>query len=374
MKPSWLSGNGLSLDHRGLVADINGNVVDINFPDDIDEKVVAGCPVYMKKIKKMCATGRSLKSIFRSLQIHEAQGLARKLGPIYRQSLGVDGYVIFELSNTPGASTGTITREAFYTWRRLASPNTMINIPASDNHIPAIKKLSSAGINTSVYGIFNHNRYREVAEAYIAGLEEKFALGERLDQLASVVFVELSALDRLFNPILIAIAAGDTADAAVARQLTGKVAIASAIIIDSLHKELFNTERFKRLTVLGANPQRIVWVNNDIAPAPIDSLTHFSDPPFTETIIPLLPDLLKKYNLQNKKQPVLIAAEKTLELLQKELNLNVACLLRNQEAIIFDRRHRRYEHIMNILSEKVEGILSAPVNYKTTDFSSYTTY
>lgn len=102
----------------------------ISLPQGVAEMDFSGSPVYSKKIKKMAATGRSLKSILCCLQISEAQETARELWPVYRESLGLDGYVTVEPASTEENDTIAIIREAFYTWRKMGRANAMISLPA----------------------------------------------------------------------------------------------------------------------------------------------------------------------------------------------------------------------------------------------------
>jgi transaldolase len=344
-------------------------IKDISYRRGVDEATLSGCSEYAKKIKRMSATGRSLKSMLRYLQVNDGQRAARELWPVYKESLGLDGYVIVEMAPMVNSSTVSIFREACYTWRRLGSANVMLSLPATDQHVMAIQKLSGAGINSSVCGIYTPARYRKVAEAYIAGLEARHDSGDRLDLPVSEVRLELLPVDSLFDPILSGIAMQDGSGSDTARQLISKVAIANACLIYLQHQELFESERFRRLAAFGANPQRLVWSNTDTDCNSFDLLKYMPIRQFNKAVS-LLPQELLTENIKEaikwyRDDSCLRSGSDVIDRLQSELNVDLEALMCKLEHRAICLRQKHYQLLLDILGQKVDEFLMLPVAYKT---------
>ena len=141
----------------------------------------------------------------------------------------------------------------------LDRPNVFIKVPATRAGLPAIRQLISEGINVNVTLLFGLPRYREVAEAYLTGLEDGPPRACPWT-VASVASFFLSRIDVLLDPKLekLAQAGGPLAAAAA---LNGEVAIASAKVAYSIYQQIFGSERFQGLAAKGARPQRLLWAS-----------------------------------------------------------------------------------------------------------------
>jgi transaldolase len=104
-------------------------------------------------------------------------------------------------------------------------------------------------------------RYRQVAEAYLTGLEARLAQGKPVKHVASVASFFVSRIDALVDPLLESIIQEDVAESEDARQVRGQVAVASAKVAYQIHKEIFGSERFKKLAGWGARVQRLLWAS-----------------------------------------------------------------------------------------------------------------
>jgi transaldolase len=134
----------------------------------------------------------------------------------------------------------------------------LIKVPATKEGLPAIKQLISEGINVNITLLFGLSRYREVAEAYIAGIETHIKQGKAVTHVASFASFFLSRIDVLLDPIIEKLFAKNTDEF---KQLHGQVAIASAEMAYRIYKELFNSDRFKKLAEKGAHVQRLLWAS-----------------------------------------------------------------------------------------------------------------
>jgi len=137
----------------------------------------------------------------------------------------------------------------------------MIKIPATEAGIPAIRESIAAGINVNVTLIFSIERYIEVMDAYLAGMEARLDAGDSLDHVASVASFFVSRIDSAVDKMLEAVVAqgGDHAERAEA--LLGKAAIASAKLAYAQFEATFGGPRFERLKANGARLQRPLWAS-----------------------------------------------------------------------------------------------------------------
>jgi transaldolase len=109
--------------------------------------------------------------------------------------------------------------------------------------------------------LFGLQRYREVAEAFLSALETRTNQNLQINRVASVASFFLSRIDVLVDPMLDKIAERGDAHAAKATELKGRTAVASAKMAYQIYKELFQSDRFRRLAARGARPQRLLWAS-----------------------------------------------------------------------------------------------------------------
>jgi transaldolase len=151
--------------------------------------------------------------------------------------------------------------EAHRLWKTLARPNVFIKVPATTEGLSAIQALISDGINVNVTLLFGLPRYRQVADAYLAGLAARAARGKPVNHVASVASFFVSRIDALVDPLLEMVIAQGGDKAAIAKTMRGHVAIASAKMAYQIYKELFCSDRFKELAAQGARAQRVLWAS-----------------------------------------------------------------------------------------------------------------
>ena len=137
----------------------------------------------------------------------------------------------------------------------------LVKVPATKEGLIAIEQLTSEGLNVNVTLLFGLPRYRQVAEAYIAGLERRAAQGKPLKHISSVASFFLSRIDTLVDPKLEEIMSAGGPDGRLAGWLHGQLAIASARAAYQIYHEIFGSERFDRLADRGARAQRLLWAS-----------------------------------------------------------------------------------------------------------------
>jgi transaldolase/glucose-6-phosphate isomerase len=155
---------------------------------------------------------------------------------------------------------GTIA-EAQRLWAAVDRPNLMIKVPGTPEGLPAIRRLIGEGINVNITLLFGLPRYREVAEAFIDGLEDLAGQGKPLNRIASVASFFLSRIDVLLDPELEKIMAAEDGKAELAAAVHGQTAIASAKVAYSMYRKIFDAERFRALAARGARTQRLLWAS-----------------------------------------------------------------------------------------------------------------
>jgi transaldolase/glucose-6-phosphate isomerase len=249
----WLDNIRRSLLTRGGLAELlEKGVTGVTSNPTIFEKAIAGSADYDEAMISLVQVGKSPTEIYETLAFEDISRAANLLRPIYDRTNGKDGFISLEVSPALANDTAGTLSEARRLFKTLARPNVMIKIPATPAGIPAIETLISEGINVNVTLIFSIVQYREVALAYLAGLEEFAQNGGDLSRVSSVASFFVSRVDTALDPIL--------AQKGHA-ELQGKIAIANARVAYGLFQELFSGGRWQKLQELGAYPQRPLWAS-----------------------------------------------------------------------------------------------------------------
>ncbi len=221
----------------------------------IFEKAIVESHDYDEEIRVQTLAGKDAKTIYETISQHDVQNAADVFRPLYDRTDGADGYVSLEVNPHLARNTAGTIEEARRLWRALNRPNVFIKVPATAEGLPAIQQLISEGINVNVTLIFGLPRYREVAEAYIAGLEARAAQGKPINCIASVASFFVSRIDALVDPLL------KKQGGEIAEKTCGQIAIASAKMSYQIYKEIFGSDRFKKLSSQGARAQRLLWAS-----------------------------------------------------------------------------------------------------------------
>jgi transaldolase len=189
------------------------------------------------------------------------QSAADEFRPLYDKTDGRDGFVSLEVNPHLAHDTRGTTEEGRRLWAALNRPNVLIKVPATANGLPAIQQLIGEGISVNVTLLFGLPRYRQVVEAYLAGVEARAAQGKPVKHLASVASFFVSRIDALVDPLLEKIMARGGKEADLAKAARGQTAIASAKMAYRIYQEIFGSDRFKKLAAQGARAQRLLWAS-----------------------------------------------------------------------------------------------------------------
>jgi transaldolase len=221
----------------------------------IFDKAISGSNDYDAQIRTLVERNPSIDAaeIIQALMITDIQMACDVLTTVYGRTLGRDGYVSVEVTPHKARDTQATIEEVRELWSRINRKNLMVKIPATKEGLPAIEQAISEGININVTLIFSEPRYREVAGAYIGGLEKRLKNGASLDHVHSVASVFVSRIDTLVDDLL---AKKDSNKYAA---LMGKAAVANTKMIYRAFKEIFASARFTALEAEGAHAQRPLW-------------------------------------------------------------------------------------------------------------------
>ena len=223
------------------------------------EKAIASCP----HDQFARHAGLPEEEIYKKIAVDAVQQVADVFLPVYEQTAGQDGFISLEVSPLLAYDTEGTIREAKELYRRVNRKNIMIKIPATKEGIPAIEAVIAEGISVNVTLIFSVERYREVIEAYLLGLEKRQEGGKSLSEVASVASFFVSRVDVAVDKILEQkiTAAKDSAQKELFKQLLGKVAVANSKVAYAEFEEAFTSERFRALKADGAQMQRPLWAS-----------------------------------------------------------------------------------------------------------------
>ncbi|WP_316177154.1 MULTISPECIES: bifunctional transaldolase/phosoglucose isomerase [unclassified Bradyrhizobium] len=230
----------------------------------IFEKAIGSSDEYDTPIATALKNGdRSPTQLFEAVAVEDIQNAADVLRPVYDRFDGNDGFVSLEVSPYLAMdSKGTIA-EAEQLWTAVDRRNLMIKVPATNACLPAIQHLISKGISVNITLLFSQDVYRQVVEAYIAGLEAYVGAGGDPSHVASVASFFVSRIDSVVDKQLdekIA-QANDPTEKERLAALKGRIAIANAKMAYQDYKQLFAGARWERLAKQGAKPQRLLWAS-----------------------------------------------------------------------------------------------------------------
>ena len=229
----------------------------------IFEKAVSGSTDYDEAMVRLVREKKRPADMLWQLMVEDIQAAADTFRPVYDKTKGRDGFVSIEVAPTLANNTRGTIRMAEDLRDRCKRPNVMVKIPATKEGLPAIFDQISKGHNINITLIFAVDRYAEVVEAYLAGLERLQKDGGDLSKVASVASFFVSRVDTKVDKIL-AEKMNRTQDPQQKRtldQVFGKAAIANSKLAYERYKELFAGPRWDRLRKAGARTQRCLWAS-----------------------------------------------------------------------------------------------------------------
>ena len=231
------------------------HVVGVTTNPTIFAKALADADAYDEQLKDLTAQGVTVEEAVRLLTSYDVRWACDVMRPAYDASNGVDGRVSIEVDPRSAHDTDKTVAEAKTLWWLVDRPNLFIKIPATQAGLPAITATLAAGISVNVTLIFSLERYREVMDAFLAGIEQAKANGHDLTKIGSVASFFVSRVDTEVDKRLDKIGSDE------AKALKGKAAIANAKLAYQAYSEVFASDRWRALADAGAHPQRPLWAS-----------------------------------------------------------------------------------------------------------------
>ena len=228
----------------------------------IFQKAISGSADYDPSLRRMTDKGvKDEKELFLGLAMEDVSDAADLLWPAYQSANGQDGFVSIEVSPDLAYDTEASISEARRLFSTLGKKNILVKVPGTKQGIPAIEQLTSEGVNVNVTLLFSTERYEEIAEAYLKGLERRVSQGQPIHEIASVASFFVSRVDTLADKLLEArlSSAASKAEKDKIASLFGKAAVANAKIAYKKYRSIFSSKRFLALKAKGGNLQRILW-------------------------------------------------------------------------------------------------------------------
>jgi transaldolase len=207
---------------------------------------------YDLSFREVASETSDLQEVFEKLALRDVRDGADLLRPTFERTEGQDGFVSFELSAALANDAEGSIEQAVRLHDAIDRPNAYIKVPGTEAGVRAFEELTARGININVTLLFAVERYREIAEAYIRGLERRVEAGESIDRASSVASFFVSRVDTKVDAELERLGRED---------LRGKAAVANAKIAYAAFREIFSGERWERLEAAGANLQRPLWAS-----------------------------------------------------------------------------------------------------------------
>ncbi len=251
------------------------NVVGVTTNPSIFQAAIGSGEGYEEQLADLAVRGVTVDEAVRMMTTADVRAAADVLRPVYEATGGRDGRVSIEVDPRLAHDTVATVAEAKQLAWLVDRPNVMIKIPATRAGLPAITEVLAAGISVNVTLIFSLERYREVMDAYLAGLEKARAAGLDLSAIHSVASFFVSRVDSEIDKRLTLLGTEE------ALALKGRAALANARLAYAAYEQVFGSangatpagERFAALAAAGANPQRPLWASTGVKdPAYKDTL------------------------------------------------------------------------------------------------------
>ncbi|MFE1023967.1 transaldolase [Streptomyces sp. NPDC058818] len=243
------------------------NVVGVTTNPSIFQAAIGSGEGYEEQLADLATRGVTVDEAVRMMTTADVRAAADVLRGVYDATGGRDGRVSIEVDPRLAHDTRATIAEARQLAWLVDRPNVMIKIPATKAGLPAITEVIGAGISVNVTLIFSLERYREVMDAYLAGLEKAQAAGLDLAGIHSVASFFVSRVDSEIDKRLTLLGTDD------ALALKGKAALANARLAYEAYENVFAGDRFTALAGARANPQRPLWAS-----------TGVKDPAFRDTL------------------------------------------------------------------------------------------
>ncbi|GAA1978373.1 transaldolase [Nocardioides panacihumi] len=242
------------------------SVVGVTTNPTIFAAAIANGERYDDQVRRLVADGADVDKVIFELTTEDVRNACDIMAPV-AQATKDDGRVSIEVEPTLANETQPTIDSAKALWAAVDRPNVLIKIPATLEGLPAITAAIAEGISVNVTLIFSTERYGQVMDAYLTGLEQAREAGVDLSTIRSVASFFVSRVDTEIDARLDKIGTDE------ALALRGKAAVANARLAYAAFEEVFSSDRWKALESAGAHAQRPLWASTGVKnPAYPDTL------------------------------------------------------------------------------------------------------
>ena len=232
------------------------SVVGVTTNPSIFSAAIKGSALYKDDILAFRAVGKNTEAIVTELTTQDVKNACDLFLPVFKSTSGVDGRVSIEVDPFFAHETQKTITQGKELWNIVNRPNLLIKVPATLEGLPAIEELTAHGISVNVTLIFSVERYEKVMDAYLRGLERRVAAGEQISEIHSVASFFVSRIDGEIDKRLDAKGPNSP--------LRGKIAVANAHLAYEAFLKVTSSDRWKKLSTVGAKLQRPLWASTGV--------------------------------------------------------------------------------------------------------------
>lgn len=278
----WLDDLSRERLETGNLADLvkDKHVVGVTSNPAIFQTALADGERYDPQVRELAAAGADVEKATQTITTDDVRDACKVMRPVFDATDGVDGRVSIEVSPGLAHNTEETVAEAAELWKIVGEPNLLIKIPGTKEGWPAITETIAAGISVNVTLIFGLEQYRNVMEAYVAGLEQAADNGHELADIHSVASFFVSRVDSEIDKRLEATTEGPGTDPA----LKGKAGVANARLAFQMYEEFFSGPRWEALEAKGARKQRPLWASTGVKNPDYDDTMYVVDLVVEDTV------------------------------------------------------------------------------------------
>jgi transaldolase len=233
-------------------------------------------------------------SVFLALAMRDVATACDLLRPVWEETEGRDGYVSIEVDPNLADDTAATIAQATHFHEAIARPNLLVKIPATDAGVPAIEEMTARGFAINVTLIFSLTRHRQVAEAYLRGLERLVASGGDPSRVHSVASFFVSRVDTETDRRLAESGRDD---------LKGRLGIANAKLAYQQYKALFGGARWDELAARGATAQRCLWASTSMKDTSLRDTLYVEELIGPETISTMPEETIRAFQHHGRIEP-----------------------------------------------------------------------
>lgn len=247
-------------------------------------KAISESSAYEHQLQQLIGDGSSVDELYRELVTTDIRAACDVLAPVWERTRGGDGFVSVEVSPAVAHEAGATIAEVREWVKRIDRSNLLVKIPATEAGASAFEDLTAEGVSINVTLIFSLERYRDIAERYVTGIERFVAAGGDPSKVHSVASFFVSRVDTEVDSRLKALTAS-----ANSVRLRGKTGIANARVAYGIFQDVVASDRWQSLASKGATVQRPLWASTGVKDPSYPDTMYVDDlvAPHTVNTMPL---------------------------------------------------------------------------------------